>query len=118
MNSDANAGLAGIAHYGIGGVQPPVATFSRTMAAKDHRVLRHHGEPARDGARVGAAQVDAVDAHGARLRVVEAEQQLEYRWSCRAGRPDQRDLFRPVANLQGEIIERGGCPDANGLDEA
>ena len=48
--------------------------------------------------------VDAVEQHAARRRIVEAQQQLERRALARAGRPDERDRLAGL-DLHPEVVE-------------
>ena len=112
-------GVAGIPHFRIGGVEPPVADVFEDRRGEDHRILRHHGEPRAHFARIGAAHVDAIDAHRALLRIVEAQQQLEHGRLAGAGRSDQRHLFAG-RDLEREVVERrvspGGTDSESGRD--
>ena len=65
--------------------------FSATDVGEQHRLLRHDGRCApRSSAKPQFADVDAVDADRAGLRIVEAQQQLEHRGLAGARRADHR----------------------------
>ncbi len=80
--------------------------LSRRVGREDHRVLRHDAE--RAAQRVEAERRDrhAVDRDRARLRFVEAHQQLEHRRLAGAGRSDERDRLAR-RDVEREVGQRG-----------
>ena len=78
---------------GVARIRPPVANVLETLVAKITGSCGTSARRARTVVRIGSLQIDAVDAHRPRLRIVEAQQQLKHRRLAGARRSDQRDLF-------------------------
>ena len=101
MNSCAPTACAAATISLPGRAEPAEADVVGDRAREQEAVLRDHDDragAARDSATV--AQVDAVQAHRAGGRVVEARDQLRDRRLARAGRADERD------GLAGRDVER------------
>ena len=109
-------GLARGAHLGFPGVRSSVADVFEDARREDDGILRHDREAGAHVPRIRVAHVDAVDAHRARLRIVEAQQQLEHRRLARARRADQRDVLAG-GHLEREVVERRGV-GPRGIAEA
>ena len=86
-----------------------VAEVVARGGGEHHRFLRHQRDALADVRRIGVLQVDAVDQHAPRLRIVEALGELEDGRLSGAGRPNHRE---PLARLhrQAEALERGHIP--------
>ena len=78
-----------------GGRRPAVAEADVLLRRQreDRRVLRHQADPLAQRRRIDAAEIDAVDAHAARGRIVEAHEEREERRLAGAGRADERDAL-------------------------
>ena len=87
------SGVAGSAHVFRAGLGACIAHVLQHAGGEDHRLLRHQGDAAAHGLRVGGRERHAVEADAARLRIVEAQQQLEHRGLASAGGADQRHAF-------------------------
>ncbi len=109
-------GLARGAHLGFPGAQSSVADIFEDARREDDGILRHDREAGAHVPRIRVTHVDAVDAHRARLRIVEPQQQLEHRRLARARRPDQRDVLAG-SHLEREVVERRGV-GPRGIAEA
>ena len=72
-------------HLLVGGVFAGVAQIGRDRVVEEVRLLRHDADVGPQRRERHVAHVDAVDAHAARLRVVEARHQLRDRGLARAG---------------------------------
>ena len=76
---------------GVGRVRSAVGDVVAHRAGEQERLLRHDAELAAVRVEVEVAQVDAVDRHRARRRVVEAGDQLDERRLAGAGLAHERD---------------------------
>src|SRR5690606_23482007 len=90
---------------GVGRVRTPVADVLARARAEQHGVLRHEAYAAPHVLGIGLRDVDAVDQNAARIRVVEAEQELKRRALARARRADERDRLAGL-HLEREVVER------------
>ena len=100
-------GAGRFAHFLVAGAFAAEADVVGGAAAEDHGFLRHQRDRAAQVIQGHRAQVDAIDADGAALRIVEAQQQREHRALAGAGRADQGDGFAG-AHVEGEVVQRGG----------
>ena len=86
-------GLAGSAHVVVASIGAPIAHVVGHAGREDDRILRHQRHAGPQCLRIGAPDIHAIDTDGARLRIVEPQQQLEHRGLAGTRGPDQRHLF-------------------------
>ena len=90
---------------GIGRLGPAVADILHRRGREDHRILRDDGDAGAQRLRLAGLEIDPIHPDRALLRVVEAQQQLEYRRLAGAAGSDQGDRFARL-HLQAEIRQR------------
>ena len=86
----------GLHHLVVGRVGPRERDVVAHGAREEERLLRHDAELAAERLDGHVAQVEAVDAHAPRGRVVEARDELGDGRLPRAGRPDERHRLAGV----------------------
>ena len=114
----------------VGRLGAPEADVVRDRAAEQERVLEDDPELAPDRPQLHVAEIDAVDAHRALERVVEARDQLRGRRLAAAGLADERDAAsrghvdrdavddRLVAVGEDDVVELEVALDAADLGRA
>ena len=104
-------------HVGVGGVRGAERNVVPNAGGKQHRILHHDPDLRAQRCDGHLAHVDAVDAHAARLRVVEAQHQPGQGGLAGAGRPEQRhDGAR--RNVQVHLAQRPPAGMARGAVHA
>ncbi len=98
-------GARRLPHVLVRSVGPAIADIVPGRGGEDHRILRHQPDLPADVGRIGVAQIDAVEADGAVLGIVEAQQQLQDSAFSGAGRPHQRHRLAG-RHRQGEAVQR------------
>src|SRR5215813_13173641 len=71
---------------------------------EEKRLLRHEANRSAEGRQRNLADVDAVDEHRTRRRIVEAREQSDEGRFARPGRPDERDRL-PGLDAHAHTIE-------------
>ena len=93
------------AHIFHGGVRAAIADIVHDAGAKDDRILRHQRETRAQMRRINIANINAIQHHRARLRIVETHQKLENRRLAGARRTDDGDRFAR-RHAEGKSLQR------------
>ena len=99
--------LGGALDLRVGGVGPAEADVVAHAHGEDRGVLRHQRDVTAKLGRIGIGQPHAVERHGARLRIVEPQDQVEDRALARAGGADDRDLLARL-DVERHAVEHVG----------